>query len=215
MNADVERRVFEKTISSVERRISRRSFVVRAAGLGSLIAVAPVRFLTRQPQAAGCVRHGDCRGNTCGPDGYTAFCCTTNGKNSCPSGTFIGGYWACTNFKGKGLCNKKPNKPDVRWYLDCHAKPGKKCAGCGCHCAKNKCGKRRTCCTKFRYGQCNRHIDPPGPGDPNHAYTSKRPIKCRIVRCSHPHKIWPSQCNEGPVMRDNNTCTHSPGCNNR
>jgi hypothetical protein len=128
MSADLERKVFEKTISSVERRVSRRSFVVRAASLGSLIAVAPVRFLTRQSQA-GCVRPGDCSGNNCGPDGYSAFCCTINGKNSCPSGTFIGGYWACTNFKGKGLCNKKPNEPDVRWYLDCHAKPGKEMCG--------------------------------------------------------------------------------------
>ena len=88
--------------SLLERRTSRRGLLARAALAGSAMAVAPLRYLLR-PVSAWAVIHPHLCGSGLCADGYTAFCCEINeGKNVCPSGTFIGGWWKCTRYTGSG-----------------------------------------------------------------------------------------------------------------
>lgn len=211
-----DEKLAEHAAQILKNRISRRSVLVRSAMLGSALVVAPWRFVTRPVSAeelvegqfpeldsASCKSCSECAsGSMCSPDGtscsgYTAFCCSLNGNNSCPNDTFIGGFWKCSNYTGNKLCDSA-NK---RFYIDCHADPGTTCSGCGCHCANNNCHNRKSCCSKFRYGQCNRNTDP------NHT----KAIKCRVVRCQNPCNIWPGQC-DCTLKFDENTCGHEARC---
>jgi hypothetical protein len=54
-------------------------------------------------------------------------------------------------------------------------------------------------CTRFRYGQCNRHIACVGP------------IVCRVVACTPPW-IFDAGCAPTPVLTDNNTRFHDRPC---
>jgi len=209
---NLEAKSLEKAMSGLERRTGRRSFLIRAAAVGTAIAVSPVRFLTRPAWAdhINCTRCGNCGSGSKCCGGYSVFCCTLTGENNCPADCFIGGFWRCT-YTGSGLCAGS----DKRFYIDCHADPNTNCSHCNgdnCHCGNNNCNKRRSCCTKFRYGQCTRNIDPPEQGDPDYMYTSDRPIKCRIVRCENPGSLWPERCDSHPIFEDN-TCSMDPGCN--
>lgn len=191
--------------AATARRTSRRGFLARVALAASALVVSPMSLFTR-PAYASCGQSAglcgspncDCNGET-DADGYTAFCCVLTGHNSCPSGTFIGGYWKCSNYQGSGYC---ANNGGVRWYLDCNIMPG---AACDCRCANGDCNQRRTCCNKFRYPGCNQQI------------TQVTCIKCRIVRCGKPWNTWPSECTSpgsGGPCSDNNTCTHDAACLN-
>ena len=93
---------------------------------------------------------GNCGSGLC-LDGYTAFCCEIeHGRNTCPNGTYVAGWWKCTSYKGGGLCNAE----GVRYYVDCNRIPGHVFPG-GCQCARGDCHRRRIDCNHFRYGQCN------------------------------------------------------------
>jgi hypothetical protein len=178
----------------LERRISRRGALARAAVAGSAMAVAPLRYLLRPGTAWAVISPGDCGSGLC-TDGYTAFCCEIEeGRNRCPEGSYIAGWWKCTDYRGGGLCHRE----GVRYYLDCNRVPGETFPG-GCQCALGECSRRRVDCNHFRYGQCNTGV----------AGTTE--VVCRLVICQHPADYPALGCND-TLMVDNRTCSHEAGC---
>ena len=166
----------------LQRRLERRGFLARAALAGSAMTVAPLRYLLKPGTAyaaiCGCAggRECDC-GSTC-CDGYTEFCCTLTGVNGCPPGSMVAGWWKAD---GSGLCAGPGGSDSPRYYLDCNATAAGPCGAsgvtgatndCACDCAGGDCGLRKSCCTAFRYGQCNQAVPCLGP------------IVCRIVTCT-------------------------------
>src|SRR5690606_23806243 len=119
----------------------RRSFLGRVTLAASALTVDPLRFLMEPVSAWDAVCGG---GNTCG-EGWSVFCCTiNNGSNSCPSGSFVAGWWKSD---ASAFCGGGP-----RYILDCNQIAG---VGCNCYCPTHSCDNRRTCCNQFRYGQCH------------------------------------------------------------
>jgi len=188
-------RLLERVCESLERRTSRRGFLVRTAVVGSALTVAPLRYLLRPQSAyAAIVRPGDCIGGGC-TDGWTDFCCTINGgENLCPPYSFVGGWWKCTDYGGHRLCDRE----GVRYYIDCNRLPGHEIPG-GCRCANGSCEHRRVGCNVFRYGQCNTQIS---------AVTE---VVCRVVVCEHPATVSAFNCNRTYKQNDL-TCGHETDC---
>ena len=103
------------------------------------LSVAPVRTLMRPDpayaQVCGCSGSSCSCGSLC-CDGYTEFCCTITGANSCPPGAVLGGWW---KVEGHSRCGGS-----ARYYMDCH----RTCGTCGCGssglctggCANTSCG---------------------------------------------------------------------------
>jgi hypothetical protein len=178
----------------LERRMSRRGALAKAAVAGSAFAVAPVRYLVRPGNAWAVVSPNQCGSGKC-TDGYTAFCCEIErGLNTCPRDTYVAGWWKCTNYQGGGLCHAE----GVRYYVDCNRIPGHNFPG-GCQCAQGDCGRRRVDCNHFRYGQCNTQV---------HGTTE---VVCRLVICQNPATVDGMNCN-GTEMVDDFTCNHEAGC---
>jgi hypothetical protein len=178
----------------LERRLSRRTVLLRIAVAGSALAVAPLRYLLYPGSALAAITPGNCPGGAC-DDGYTGFCCEINhGLNTCPENTFPGGWWMCTDYAGRQLCSEQ----GVRYYVDCNALPHVEADG-GCHCGGGSCGNRRIGCNIFRYGQCNTHI----PG--------VTAVVCRMVVCENPSLIPALNCS-GSVAVDNAVCDHEAPC---
>ncbi|MGB0096773.1 MAG: hypothetical protein WBP81_30065 [Solirubrobacteraceae bacterium] len=181
--------------SLLERRISRRSAVSRAALAGSAFAIAPVRYLVRPGTAWAVIAPHNCRPNSRCRDGYTAFCCETEqGRNTCPPDTYVAGWWKCTSYRGGGLCHEE----GVRYYLDCNRIPGHHFPG-GCQCARGDCRRRRVDCNHFRYGQCNTGVK------------GRTEVVCRLVICQHPASVRGWGCN-ATEMIDDRTCVQEAGC---
>jgi len=199
-------RVLERTVDFLANRLDRRGFFGKAAVVGSAVVAAPLDFglKPRSAYAAVC----NCNGSRCSCgslccDGYTEFCCTLTGANTCPPGTITAGWW---KVDGSSFCGGA-----ARYYLDCNAQCGScgcgangicsgSCSGTGCGCAKGNCGNRKSGCTRFRYGQCNQHVRCVGP------------IVCRVVTCKPPWQFDP-QC--GTSSRtDNATRSHNRACLN-
>jgi hypothetical protein len=180
--------------SLVARRTSRRGALTKAAIAGSAFAVAPVRYLVRPGTAWAVINPGTCASGAC-TDGWSAFCCEIeHGHNSCPQGTYVAGWWKCTDYRGKALCHEE----GVRYYLDCNRIAGQVFPG-GCQCANGDCNQRRVDCNHFRYGQCNAQV--PGITE----------VVCRLVICQNPAMVPGLNCN--PTEMDSNaTCTHEHGC---
>jgi hypothetical protein len=180
--------------SLLERRTSRRGALAKAALGGSAFAVAPLRYLLRPDPAWAVIGPGDCRSGLC-TDGYTEFCCQIqHGNNRCPAGTYVAGWWKCTDYAGHGLCHDA----GVRYYVDCNRVPGTVFPG-GCQCARGDCNRRRVDCNHFRYGQCNTQV------------VGTTEVVCRLVICQNPASVPGMNCN-GTEMVDNKTCTHEAGC---
>ncbi len=135
-------RLVDASAHALEARFSRRSALTRMAVAGSALTVAPLRYLLYPGTALGVVVPGKCRSGLCA-DGYTSFCCEINqGLNTCPPGTFVGGWWLCTDYRGHQLCQGA----GVRYYIDCNALPGHPFPG-GCRCTDGSCdsgGRRAT-----------------------------------------------------------------------
>jgi hypothetical protein len=187
-------RIAEGAASLLERRLSRRTALSRAALAGSAFAVAPLRYLLRPGTAWAVIGPSSCSSGLC-TDGYTAFCCEIEkGHNRCPRGTYVAGWWKCTDYRGGGLCSAE----GVRYYLDCNRIPGRVFPG-GCQCAHGDCGRRRIDCNHFRYGQCNTQV---------HGTTE---VVCRLVICQHPATVAELGCND-TLMVDNRTCSHEAAC---
>jgi hypothetical protein len=187
-------RLVDSSARLLEARISRRSALSRIAVAGSALAVAPVRYLLYPGTALGVVVPGSCRDGLC-TDGYTAFCCEIHqGLNTCPAGTFVGGWWMCTDYRGHQLCQGA----GIRYYIDCNNLPGVPFPG-GCRCADDDCSRRRQACNVFRYGQCNTHIK------------GTTTVVCRVVTCEKPSRIPSLNCNS-TLMVDDAVCGHEAGC---
>jgi hypothetical protein len=187
-------RVATRVGALLERRLSRRSALSRAALAGSAFAVAPLRYLLAPGTAWAVIGPGSCGSGLC-TDGYTAFCCEIeHGRNSCPAGTYVAGWWKCTDYTGGGLCAEQ----GVRYYLDCNRMPGAVFPG-GCQCAGGTCANRRVDCNHFRYGQCNTQIE------------GTTEVVCRLVICQNPAEVSTLNCN-GTLMIDDATCSHEAGC---
>ena len=179
----------------LEERSSRRGFLVRTATVGSALVVAPLRFLLRpQTALAAIVRPAQCFGGLC-TDGWTEFCCTINGGvNMCPTYSFVGGWWKCTDYRGRQLCADT----GVRYYIDCNRLSGHEIPG-GCHCANGDCDRFRVGCNVFRYGQCNTQI------------SEITEIVCRVIVCEHPASVADFNCGT-TYKQDNRTCGHEAPC---
>lgn len=187
-------RLIESSALFLERRLSRRTMLIRLATAGSALSVAPLRYLLYPGTALAAIAPGDCSGGLC-TDGYTAFCCEINqGLNSCPEGTFTGGWWMCTDYPGHRLCAEQ----GVRYYVDCNRLPGVAFPG-GCHCANNDCDHRRVACNVFRYGQCNPQI------------SGVTEVVCRMVVCENPSLIPSLNCANSLAI-DNAVCDHDVPC---
>jgi hypothetical protein len=175
----------------LERRVSRRT-LLRVAFTGSALAVAPLRYLLYPVSALAAIHPSDCAEGLC-TDGYTAFCCEVNsGVNTCPPGTFAGGWWMCTSYRGSKLCAEQ----GVRYYVDCNRDPGHRWP---CACANGSCAHRREACNRFRYGQCNTHI------------REVTEVVCRMILCENPGAIPELNCSSS-VAVDNAVCEHEAPC---
>ncbi|HUG84630.1 MAG TPA: cell wall-binding repeat-containing protein, partial [Euzebya sp.] len=162
----------------------RRSFLTRAALVGTALAVNPFDFILR-PQSA--------YATVCGPSnecsqGWTAFCCTVNGgANTCPPGSYAAGWWKVTS---SAFC-----RGGDRYIIDCNRLPS---ASCSCRCASGTCDRRRVCCNNFRYGQCNQQV------------AGVTQVVCRVIICTPPWE-WDETCTT-TVRTDNRTRDHSAPC---
>ena len=190
----VAERIATRLGSLLERRISRRSALSRGAVAASAFAVAPIRYLVRPGTAWAVIDPGSCSSGLC-TDGYTAFCCEIErGRNTCPAGTYVAGWWKCTDYRGGHLCHAQ----GVRYYVDCNRIPGHVFPG-GCQCAQGDCRHRRVDCNHFRYGQCNTQVK------------GTTEVVCRLVICTNPATVAELACND-TLMIDDRTCTHEAGC---
>jgi hypothetical protein len=185
-----------KTAGLLEKKSSRRGFLLGSAMVGSAVAVAGCAPGTQPGSPYNHIT--DCAGGLC-TDGWTEFCCTiNNGLNTCPPGSFAGGWWRA-DFSS--FCN------GTRYYIDCMefcCGPNLGngfCAGCTeCRCAGD-CSTRRVYCNYFRYGQCHQEIGITGP------------IACRVVTCTPPYADASLACSTALAV-DNATAEHAPahGC---
>lgn len=193
------------------RHTSRRSFLARTAVAGSALATVPGQWILRPNTAYAAVCN--CQGQSCQCgslccDGYTDFCCTIYGRNDCPPGSVVAGWWRA---EGSGFCDVN-GQGRPRYYLDCNAS----CGPCGCGssgvcgpecgqcageagCAHRRCDHRKTCRTRFRYGQCNNDVPCVGP------------IICRVVTCTPPWTITKFDCDATDAV-DNFTRFHNRPC---
>lgn len=179
-----------RTVDRMARRfegrgLTRRSLLVRLAVVGSVLTVAPLRWVLR-PTSAYATVCGE--GASCGA-GWTAFCCTINrGANTCPPGSYVAGWW---KIDASPFCQGEP-----RYIVDCNRTPT---ASCRCHCAdEGTCDRRKVCCNRFRYGQCNTQV--PGTTE----------VVCRVVICTVPWE-WDPACGR-TVLTDNRTRSHNAPC---
>jgi hypothetical protein len=188
-------RLAEGSARLLDARLSRRSLLARIAVGGSAFAIAPLRYLLYPGSAMAVIVPSACNTGLC-TDGYTAFCCELNADrtNVCPADTFVGGWWVCTDYRGRQLCHGS----GVRYYIDCNALPGRTFPG-GCRCANDSCEHRRQACNVFRYGQCNTHI------------AGTTAVVCRMVTCENPGRIEGLNCSTA-VMVDNAVCGHEAPC---
>ena len=163
---DVTTRITDAAAGVLGRRLGRRSLLRRAAVAGSALSVAPLKFAL-QPGTAyaaicGCANQDcDCGAACC--DGYTEFCCTMTGQNSCPPGSIMGGWWKAD---GSGLCVQN-GADGPRYYMDCNAPAAGPCGpsgvtsaatNCGCGCTGGNCNNR----VELLHGVPLRAVQPAG-----------------------------------------------------
>jgi len=180
----------QQSTKLLERVTDRRGFLARSTLVGAAIATNPIQYVLK-PQSAYAATC-NCRGSSCACgsmccDGYTEFCCTIIGTNTCPSGTIAGGWWKAD---GSNFCG------GPRYYIDCNVAPGYN--PCSCGCANGDCNNRAACCTQFRYGQCHQEVPVVGA------------IMCRVVTCTAPW-IFDPTCTTA-ALTDNKTGSHDAAC---
>lgn len=204
----MSKRLVEAGSRMLASRTSRRGFLRRAALVGTALAAAPATYVLRPGDAYSAVVNtpGNCGPSRCRDGGWTEFCCTMTGVNTCPPGSVVGGWWRA-EYPGRGTnhCDG-----DSRYYMDCHSADcggcdcggsgtcGSDCVDCDCTCANNDCDNWKTCCTRFRYGQCNQEIACLGP------------IVCRVVTCVPPWE-WDSTCTTTDAVSQS-TWYHDASC---
>ncbi|MEY2452988.1 MAG: hypothetical protein QOD92_2562 [Acidimicrobiaceae bacterium] len=187
----MSRKLVERVGAVLAAHTDRRGFIQRSAIAGSALAVNPATFIFKPISAYAAVC--ECRSQPCGCgtaccDGYTEFCCTLTGTNTCPPGTVAGGWWKAD---GSNFCGGA-----ARYYLDCNVAPGAN--PCSCGCALGDCNHRVQCCTHFRYGQCHQELPQLGA------------IMCRVVTCTPPWQ-FDATCTT-TVATDQATAAHDAVC---
>ena len=199
-------RLIDRSGTTIAKRTSRRNFITKSALAGTALVTVPTAYVLKPGTAYAAIcrcnnQDCDCSAGCC--DGYTEFCCTMTGENTCPTDTVPAGWW---KVDGSSFCTST-GVPGPRYYLDCNAIPSGPCGAggvtretdmCDCSCADGKCGNRKACCTAFRYGQCNQSIACLGP------------IVCRVVTCTPPWRFDPT-CTTATAT-DNNTRFHHRPC---
>ena len=199
-------RLVERAGSAIAARTSRRGFLNRSALAGAALVTVPSAYVLRPGTAYAAIC--SCNNQSCNCDqtccdGYTEFCCTTTGENTCPTGSIPAGWW---KVDGSSFCVTNGSR-GPRYYLDCNARPSGPCGPsgitretdlCDCTCADGNCNNRKACCTAFRYGQCNQQVSCLGP------------IICRVVTCTPPWEFDPT-CTTATAT-DNNTRWHHRPC---
>ncbi|MCU1345051.1 MAG: hypothetical protein JWL70_1317 [Acidimicrobiia bacterium] len=179
-----ERVVTRLSTGLFSRRTGRRDFLTSTAVAGSALLTKPWQFLV-QPVSAYSTVCGS--GSSCG-DGWTAFCCSVHGTNTCPPGSFVAGWWKADN---SGFCCGS-----ARYYIDCNAMCG---SDWRCHCNNNgTCDQRKVACNQFRYGQCHQEVACYGP------------VVCRVATCVPPW-MYDASCTAVSAT-DNLTASHSAPC---
>lgn len=189
----------------LEQRTSRRGFLRRSSIIAAALAAAPAGFILRPQSAYSAITYtpSNCpNGSRCQDGGWTQFCCTMTGVNTCPPGSVIAGWWRA---EGSGYCGS-----GSRYYMDCNTSScgtcgcggsgtcSPACAGTSCRCANNSCANWKVGCTRFRYGQCNQSTKCLGP------------IECRVVTCVPPWE-WDSSCTKTDAVSQS-TRTHDAAC---
>lgn len=202
-------RLAEASSRFLESRISRRGFLRRMAIAGTAVVAAPATYLLRPGSAYSALINtpGSCpSGTKCGAGAWTEFCCTMTGVNTCPPGTMIAGWWRA-EYPGSGTDHCDGSS---RFYMDCNSSDcgscgcggsgtcGNDCVDCGCGCGNDDCDNWKTCCTRFRYGQCNQDEACLGP------------IVCRVVTCVSPWE-WDSTCTTTDAVSQS-TWYHDAAC---
>jgi hypothetical protein len=192
--------LIDRLAGLLEERTSRRGFLMRSAVVGSALAVGPLEYVLHPGTAYAAVCRCASPGCRCGSlccDGYSEFCCALTGSNTCPPGTFPGGWWRAD---GSSFCGGGP-----RYYIDCHgecATPGPPgfCTddGLSCGCAFGDCGHRAAGCVTFRYGQCHQEVASAGR------------IACRVVTCT-PAYLLDNACSTQAFL-DDSTAGHNSPC---
>jgi hypothetical protein len=204
----VTARLVDRIAGVLERRMSRRSVLVRSAFIGSAITVGGMDYVLKPQDAYATICTCGSQGCSCGStccDGFTEFCCVVNGGyNYCPSNAVIGGWWKAD---GSAYCS------GPRYYIDCNAKcqcttgcgngyqfcePG--CDGLSCGCVDGDCNNFVSGCFQFRYGQCNQDVSCIGR------------ILCRVVSCVPPWEVDPT-CTT-TLAQDDYTANQNAPCNN-
>lgn len=215
----------------LERRTTRRGVLARATITAAAVVVAPLRYVLKPGSAYAAVTTcADCSPSSSCCDGWTTFCCTINNGNntSCPSGSFVGGWWQCDS---SSYCPNIEHHPSTRYYIDCNEQcdvgggcnsctgnPTARsdgiqpwcndtsgdysCIGCVNHCANESCSNRSTCKNWFRYGQCHN-------GATGSEVKCTGPVRCRLVSCTAP---WLNYTCNTTILRDNATCLHTASC---
>lgn len=176
----------------LDKRTSRRGFLMRLAVVGSAVAVGPVRYLL-EPDSAWAVTcgSGGCGSGSLCCDGESEFCCTLVGSNCCPAYTFVSGWWKCAPYSGSGYCSSARQ----RYYLDCARASGHSCRGTGgtCACGDGSCNCRITCCNLFTYCNANLSLQSCNSGNHGGQY-SPHEVVCRIITCSNPCGLTSDGC---------------------
>jgi hypothetical protein len=117
------------------------------------------------------------------------MCCSiNNGHNTCPPGSYPGGWWKADR---SSFCGGA-----ARYYIDCNAKHGHTWH---CHCNDSNCDHRYVACNVFRYGQCNTQI------------AGVTAVVCRQISCRPPWQLYPGECGHSSAT-DNNTAEHNAPC---
>ena len=181
----VTEKIVNRLAGRGSRTASRRGFLAAATLTGAALAVDPWGYVTR-PQSAYASVCGP--GASCG-SGWSAMCCSINqGKNTCPPGTFAGGWWKADR---SSFCGGH-----ARYYIDCNAKPG---THFHCHCNQTNCDHRYVACNVFRYGQCNTQV------------AGVTAVVCRQISCTPPWILYKGHCGKSS-RTDNNTRLHNAPC---
>ena len=186
---------------ALDTRTSRRGFLRRAAMFGTALVAAPTVFLLRPGSAYAAVVPSQCGSGAACNDGWTDFCSNITGVNTCPPGNVVAGWWRA---EGNTFCDG-----NSRYYMDCNEAScscacggsgtcAHTCVGCACHCNHDNCNERKTCCTRFRYGQCNNQKPCIGP------------ITCRVVTCVPPWE-WDSSCSTTSAVAQSTYTHNAPG----
>ena len=169
---------------ALDTRTSRRGFLRRAAMVGTALVAAPPPscFAPEAPMGRSFPANAvpGPRATTGGPSSVA----TSPESTPALRGTWSpagGGPKATRSATGTAATTWTATRPVAACSCGGSGTCAHTCVDLRCHCNHDNCGERKTCCTRFRYGQCNNQKACIGP------------ITCRVVTCVPPWE-WDSSC---------------------